>query len=177
MAGAGILSVTADYVSHLDHVSSVRYAEFVNATNFWSQLQWFIVESFWIVRVPPLRNSLVVLCLGLIISAIWQKPFQGKLWKPHYWLVLTQILFVPALCAIGVLYRVIPDPTKPLPKESAVANWSINILVLLSLASIFLWVYRMKGVRWLAFCVLAIQEVFVFGAMFMAGMSISGDWL
>jgi len=35
----------------------------------------------------------------------------------------------------------------------------------------------MKGIRWLAFCVLAIQEVFVFGAMFMAGMSISGDWL
>jgi hypothetical protein len=49
--------------------------------------------------------------------------------------------------------------------------------VLLSLLSIFLWVYRMKGIRWFAVCVLAIQEVFVLGAMFMAGMSISGDWL
>jgi hypothetical protein len=149
----------------------------VNATNFWSQLQWFIAESFSIVRVPPLQYTLLVLCLGLIISAIWQKPFQRKLWRPQYWLVLTQLFFVPALCVIAVLYRVAPDPTKPLPKENAVADWSINILVLLSLLSIFLWVYRMKGIRWLAFCVLAIQEVFVFGAMFMAGMSISGDWL
>lgn len=127
--------------------------------------------------IPGFRYALLVLCLGLIISAIWRKPFQRTLWKPHYWLVLTQLLFVPALCAIAVLYGVVPDPTKPFPKENAVADWSINILVFLSLLLIIFWVYRMKGLRWFAFCVLAIQEVFVFGAMFMAGMSISGDWL
>jgi hypothetical protein len=135
------------------------------------------VESFSIVQIPPLRYTLLILFLGLFISAIWQKPFRRKLWRRHHWLVLTQLFFVPALCVIAVLYRVTPDPNKGLPKENAVADWSINILILLSLLSILLWVYRMKGVRWLGFCVLAIQEIFVFGAMFMAGMSISGHWL
>ena len=165
------------YVSHLDHLASVQYAELVNATNFWSQLQWFMAQAFSIVGVPGFRYTLLVLCLGLIISAIWQKPFHRKLWRPHYWLVLTQFVFVPVLCVIAVLYRVAPDPTKPLTKENPVADWSINVLGLLSLLSIFLWVYRMKGIRWVALCVLAIQQVFVFGAMLVAGISISGDWL
>jgi hypothetical protein len=149
----------------------------VNTTNFWSQFQWFISESLSVARIPPFRYPLVVLYIGLIVSAIWQKPFQRKAWKPQYWLVFTQLFFVPAVCVIGVIYRVTPDPTKPLLKENAVADWSINVLALLSALSIFLWVYRMKGIRWVVFCILAIQEVFVLGAMFMAGMSISGDWI
>ena len=91
--------------------------------------------------------------------------------------MLTQLLFVPALCVVGVLYRVAPDSTKVLPTENGVANWSINFLALLSFLSIFLWVYRMKGIRWFAFCVLAIQELFVYAAMFTAGMWINRDWL
>src|SRR5690348_9289739 len=104
-------------------------------------------EAFGVVRLIPVQCTLAILCFGLMVSTALQRPFQQKLWKRHYWLVLTQILFVPALCVIAVLYRVAPDPTKPLPKENAVANWSINILVLLSLVSIFFWVYRMKGIR------------------------------
>ena len=136
-----------------------------------------MVESFAFVQVPPFCYFATILALGLLGSAAWQKPFQRSVWRPHYWLALTQLLFVPALAVVGALYRVVPDPNRPLARENALADWSINALVLLSLVSCFFWVYRMKGIRCFAFCVLVIQEVFVLGAMFLAGMSISGDWL
>jgi hypothetical protein len=149
----------------------------VNIGDFWAYFRWLVVQSFGFALFPPVQYTLLALGLGFIVSAAWQKPYRPSLWRTRYWLIFTQLLFVPALAVIGTLYRVILDPTKPLPKENAVANWSINILVLLSLGLSFFWVYRMKGIRWFAFCVLAIQEVFVLGAMFIAGMSISGDWI
>jgi hypothetical protein len=39
------------------------------------------------------------------------------------------------------------------------------------------WVYRMKGTRWFAFSLVAVLEVILLGAFFVAGMAVSGDWL
>jgi hypothetical protein len=91
--------------------------------------------------------------------------------------VLIQFLFVPAVVAVGVLYRVSTNPTQPRPKVNPIADWTIDILFFLSLAQSLFWVYRMKGLRWFAFCLLALQQVFLFSAVFLAGMSVSGDWL
>ena len=46
-----------------------------------------------------------------------------------------------------------------------------------SLASCAFWIWRMKGFRWSAAMLMAMLEVPVFGALFVAGMSVSGDWL
>ena len=118
-----------------------------------------------------------ILTAGLLASCAWQRPFGSGRWRRHYWLVLTQFLFFPAVVAVGVLYRVNTVPNQPRPKVNPVADWSIDILFFLSLALSFFWVYKMKGFRWFAFCLVALQQVFLFGAAFVAGMSITGDWL
>ena len=118
-----------------------------------------------------------VFAVGLIVEFVLEMPFGHGRWKHHYWLVLIQVLFIPAVVALGVLYRVNTDPTQAHPKPNPVGDWGIDILFFLSLAVNCFWVYRMKGLRWFAFCLLALQQVFVFGAAFIAGMSITGDWL
>jgi len=46
-----------------------------------------------------------------------------------------------------------------------------------SLASCGFWIWRMKGFRWYATSLMALAELVTWGALFVAGMSITGDWL
>jgi hypothetical protein len=39
------------------------------------------------------------------------------------------------------------------------------------------WVYKMKGLRWFAVSLVGLLEVIILSASFVAGMSVSGDWL
>jgi hypothetical protein len=48
---------------------------------------------------------------------------------------------------------------------------------MLSLALAAFWVFRMKGVRWFALCLVIMLQLILLGALFVAGMAISGDWL
>ena len=57
-----------------------------------------------------------ILSVGLVASCVWQRPFGSGRWRRHYCLVLTQFLFLPAVVAVGVLYRVSTNPTQPRPK-------------------------------------------------------------
>jgi hypothetical protein len=50
------------------------------------------------------------------------------------------------------------------------------ILLLSALIGIFC-VYVMRGLRWLAVSFFLVEECLLFGAMFIAGMAISGDWI
>jgi hypothetical protein len=135
------------------------------------------MQSLSIVRLPMIGLACLLLTLGLMASFFLQKPFEAGRWKRYYWLVLTQFLFLPATAALGVVYRVSTDPTQPRPTVNPIGDWGINILFLLSLALNVFWVYRMKGVRWFAFCFVSLQQLFLFGAAFVAGMSVTGDWL
>ena len=51
----------------------------------------------------------------------------------------------------------------------------IALVELLALAAF--WVWRMKGLRWLAFGLVTLQELLRFGAFLMAEMAISERWL
>jgi hypothetical protein len=149
----------------------------VNATNFWPSFKWLLMQALSIVYLPVLDWILLLLGIGLIVSAVRQKLFQSGRWKWYYSLILTQSLFVGAVISVGVLYAVTRNPTQPLPKVNPVADWTINICFFLSLVLGSFWVYRMKGIRWFAFCLVALQELFLLSAMFIAGISITGDWL
>jgi hypothetical protein len=69
------------------------------------------------------------------------------------------------------------NPAEPLPKATPVGDWLIYILFYLSLALSVFWIYRMNGLRCFGLCLLAIQEIVLLGAIFAAGMSISGAWI
>lgn len=151
--------------------------ESLNTTNFWPSFKWLLMQALSIVGLPVVDWLLLLLGIGLVFSAAWQKPFQSGRWKWYYSLIFTQSLFVAAVISVGVLYAVTREPTQPPPKVNPVADWSINICFFLSLALGMFWVSRMKSIRLFAFFLVALQELFILKAMFIAGMSITGDWL
>jgi hypothetical protein len=149
----------------------------VITSHFWSQFSWLFVEGLGIVALSKIRLAFIILMIGMFVSLAQQKPFERMLWKRYYLLVFTQSLFYPVIIAIGVLYRVSSNPTQPLPQVNPFANLTLDVIFGLSLVSGIFWVCRMTGLRWVAFCLVVLQEILVLGALFVAGMSITGDWL
>ena len=149
----------------------------MNTSHFWSQFSWLFIEGFGIVALPKIRIIFLLLIIGLFVSLVWRKPSWHALWKPYYSLVFTQLLFYPAIIAIGVLYRVAYNPTHPPPKVNPFGDLTMDALFGLSLVSGVFWICRMKGLRWFTLCLVLLQQILLFGALFVAGMSITGDWL
>lgn len=79
------------------------------------------------------------------------------------------------MVAIGVLFPV--AGSWPHSQENATGKRLLDSLFYLSLATGAFWFWRMKGLRWLSASLLLLQQVILVGAGFVAGMSVSGDWL
>lgn len=147
----------------------------MNAAQFWQSFQRFSLWSFEALSVPRVLVALAICSVSLISAFLWQRPFRREVWRGSYWLVFTQLLFVPATVTVGVLFPAGGLMPKPIP--NAVGRWWLDALWCLSLAVGCFWVYRMKRVRWFAASLVALQELLVVCASFIAGMSVSGDWL
>ncbi len=130
-----------------------------------------------IVRLPNFGLVCLLLIVGLFISIIWQQPFDSRRWRRRNLLIFTQVLFYPAIVAIGALFRVDSNPMRPRAPVNPFADWALDITFFLSLALGLYWIYEMKRLRWFAFCFVFLVQLVLFGAMFVAGMSITGDWL
>jgi hypothetical protein len=131
--------------------------------------------EFMAVRPFSIISALVV--VSLIWAALRQRPFHNQLWKPSHWLVLSQLLFFPAAIALGALW---PNPTiNPAihhpPNRSAIL--CLNVLLYGSLASCAFWIWRMKSFRWFGSSLMALIELPTLSALFIAAMSVTGDWL
>ncbi len=99
------------------------------------------------------------------------------MWKPYHWLALTHLLFFAAAIVVGVLGQ---NPiTNPTITHSAdeTARLYLDVVTYGSLASCGFWISRMKGFRWYATSLMALAELITWGALFVAGMSITGDWI
>jgi len=92
--------------------------------------------------------------------------------------VLSHLLFFAATIYIGVLY---PAEGSPYNGSSRAihhgAEAALDVLFYGSLASCAFWIWRMKGFRWLSASLMTIVECPIIGALFIAGMSVTGDWL
>src|SRR5262245_23454038 len=133
--------------------------------------------AFGFVVVGPLSIVALVVSASFVWAALKQRPFHYRLWKPLHWLALSQLLFFPAAIAVGVLW---PSPTtSPALRHdpNRAAMLCLNVLWYASLASGVFWIWRMKGFRWFAGSLMALIELPTLGALFVAGMSVSGDWL
>ena len=147
----------------------------MSGRTFWQQFGVFSKWGVQALALPPLLAILIVCCVILVIEWVRQKPLQNQLWHQHYWLVLTQLLFFPAIIAVGVLYG--SATTWPNPQPNAIGNLWLNVLFCGSLGLGAFWVYKMKGLRWFAASLVVLQQVILIGAGFIAGMSVSGEWL
>ena len=127
-----------------------------------------------LVGLPPFLILLFVACLSLALAFAKQRPFQHSLWRSSHWLVLTQLLFFPAVLSVGVIY---PASGPSAFHGQSIASRACDLMGLLSIILAAFWVYRMKGFRWFAFSLAAVLQIILLGAFFIAGMAVSGDWL
>jgi|SRR5579859_4793379 len=147
----------------------------MSAQTFWFNLLLFSMGSLQILMFPPVLAVLILLVAGLVFSFIRQEPLSSEAWHWSYWLVLTQLLFYPAIVAVGVLF---PASTWPNPPHENVTGgrW-LDALSCGSVATSCFWVYRMKGLRWFAASLVGLIELLVSCARFVMGMRITGQWL
>jgi len=130
-----------------------------------------------VVMLPPLSIVLLLSTVSLVCAAIKQPPFKAARWRPIYWLVVTHAFFFIAAIAVAVLgANPITNPSVP-HAPIPTAERCLEIVTLCSLASCGFWVWRMKGLRWFAAGLMLVAEVITYGALFIAGMAVSGNWL
>jgi hypothetical protein len=130
--------------------------------------------SLQVLMFPQIMALLLFFVLGLVITIMRYHPLSSEKWHGRYWLVFTQLLFFPATVAVGVLF---PASTPPNPHANVIGERWLDALWYGSLATSCFWVFRMKGLRWFAASLVGLLEVFVLSAGFVAGMTVSGDWL
>src|SRR5580658_2449244 len=127
--------------------------------------------------VPPICFGFLLAAVSLVWAAQKQRPFQKRLWKTYHWLAFTHLLFFAAAIVVGVLgQNPVTNPTIAHSAHQAV-ELCLDAVAYGSLASCGFWIWRMKGFRWYATSLMALAELVTWGALFVAGMSITGDWL
>jgi hypothetical protein len=147
----------------------MNFAQF--AGRFWT----FSVWSFGaLLHIPAFLAILIIACVSLVLACRKQRPFQSGLWKRSHWFVLTQLVYFPIVISLGVLY---PASGPSFYHTESTASRACGLLGWLSLGTAGFWVYRMKGLRWFGFSLVAVLQVILMGAFIVAGMALSGDWL
>ena len=142
---------------------------------FWGR---FRVYSLWGLEawmLPPLLIVGLASLASLLLSLRSNKV--KSCWRTSYWLVFTQLLFFPLVIAVGALFPAARTSPFGRPMSNPFGYHCLDALTLLSLGMALFWVYHLKGLRWLAISLVVLEEVVIYGALFIAGMSVSGDWL
>jgi hypothetical protein len=125
---------------------------------------------------PP-TAGVAIICLVGVAICLFRPSLVRSSWRRSYWLVLTQLLFYPLAIVIGAAFQASIHPrTEPL-QPNRLGEHLLDALTIASLVPAALWVYSMKGLRWLAVRLVILQETVIWGALFVAGMSVSGDWI
>lgn len=127
--------------------------------------------------VPPICFVVLLAVISLVWAAQKQRPFHTRMWKPHHWLALTHSLFFVAAIVVGVVgQNATTNPTITHSSDKT-AQLYLDVVTYGSLASCGFWIWRMKGFRWYATSLMVLAELITWGALFVAGMSITGDWI
>jgi hypothetical protein len=127
--------------------------------------------------VPPVCFAFALAAISFVWAGQKQRPFQTHRWKSHHWLALTHLLFFAAAIIVGVMGANSEANPAILHEYDRPAGLWLDAVTLGSLALCVFWIWRMKGFRWYATSLMALAELITLGALFVAGMSISGDWL
>lgn len=134
--------------------------------------QWSLEFLF----VWPMQLVTLILLGNIAAGALVKRPFRQDRWKREYLLVFANLLFFPGILVVGILGAVDPSAV-PRPKPNPFAVWASNGMFFLPIALGIYWIWRMKGLRWFALATVLMQQWILLAAGFIAGMSLSGDWL
>lgn len=145
--------------------------------HFYTSLRFSAWAFEAVILLPPLSGTFLLSAMSLVWAGFRQHPFKSGHWRPGYWLVTTHSLFFISAIVVAVLgANPITNPTFPHPPIPA-AQHCLEIVTLGSLASCCFWIWRMKELRWFATSLMLVAEVVTYGALFIAGMAVSGAWL
>jgi hypothetical protein len=123
----------------------------------------------------PGKVALIVCCFAVLLAAFIQKPFRPPVWRRSYWWVFAQLLFFPLILAAADLFPA--SGGGPFAKANPYGERILDVLFIPSIVSACVLVYHLKGLRWLAVALMLLEESILSGALFIAGMIVSGDWL
>ena len=144
-------------------------------SHFWETFQRFSIWSLEFLTLPPVTIVAIACWTSLVSACVWQRPLSKGKWHPSYWLILTQLLYFPVTVTIGVWFPA--SGAGPHRELNVVGQRALDATFYLSLMTACFWVYRLKGLRWFAASAIACQQLLILGAGFIAGMSVTGDWL
>jgi hypothetical protein len=115
----------------------------MDTAHFSQNFHRLFLWSVEFLTVPPalLMTSICIVCV--IAAFVRQHPIRTGLWRTWHWLIFTQLLFFPAMVAIGVLF---PAPNGPPHSQgNRMGEWLLDGLFYLSLATSAFWWWRMRG--------------------------------
>jgi hypothetical protein len=138
----------------------------------WFRFLWWSAEFLFVDR----RNGLItlVLIVGFVATLVWTARRRHALSLRAALVPLTTALAPLFVLTLGVAYARDP-PVTGVFHQGAENAVTATLAVQLLAAAFFL--FRAKGLRLLVVAQQALLLWWFFSAAFIAGMSISGDWL
>ena len=109
--------------------------------------------------------------VSLVATFYMQRPLRSAHWHWWNWLSLAQFLFCFPMLVLGVVYFY--DGQSPVNQT---AESGIGFLLLSSLPVATFWVYQMKGTRWFAFFLMAVQQLIIATTWLVSWWAITGLW-
>jgi|SRR5580698_1148167 hypothetical protein len=149
---------------------------------FWDKFRTFFFWGLDFLRTPevlkvPIVQVMALVSLASLVVCVMRWQQTKKYWKGSNWLVLTQLLFYPLIIAVGAGFTAHTRTSLSTLRPNQTGERLLDVLAVASLATACFWVCRMKGARWLTLSLVLFQEIVLLGAMFVAGMAVSGDWI
>ena len=137
-----------------------------------------IQDGFHLAKeaLEPSFYPMVVGAVALVCTGWRAHIIQRRLWKPSYWWALAHLLLLPAAIVMGVVFAA-PDGHYRGPAAGNFLGALMYGSMYGSLGLCTFWIYRMEGVRVFAAILMATMEIPVLLALFVSGMSVTGDWL
>jgi|SRR4051812_29849425 hypothetical protein len=137
---------------------------------------WLLSQSLEGFFFAPFLLVIAPLFCGTALAGYMQRAKVSKSRGALSGLVLVQIIAYLLVILIGTLGKNSADPSLKAPVFPA-ADHSLTVLFWLTVAISLYFVWRLKEVRWTAALLSLLLLCILQFAFFVAGMSISGDWL
>jgi len=123
---------------------------------------------FW-----PITLTLVV---GIVVTFAMKPPFVGSdiKFRSRHLFVLLPLATTSLILVLGTVMEhssTSQNPASRWPSYAVLALFGVQLLI-----SIWI-VWLMKGYRWFSAFAVALQQWFALWCVFVAGISIAGDWL
>jgi len=149
----------------------------MNEGHFWKTFQTFSVWGIEAWTLPPILIAGLVALVIIFVFYLFRRRQVGLHWRPVYWFVFTQLLFYPLIIGVAAGFQGVLRGPEQNPRTNPFGDHLLQTLLYASLVTGSFWIYRMKGLRWLALGLVVFQETILCGGLFIAGMAVSGDWI